>query len=167
MAASTSTSKPKWTSDTVFFVGNGVMRVAPLTGGADSAAGLDLPPSWAEYMLSLWKSIEIPETSEDYVDFEEFSHLVGPRQAEWFDRLFKTNDRREAPAFRMHLLSCLARRSLLSSINYLCWQRRRWCPRPSAREPTRLTASLSAAHRRVPCTPTDASTVYVDHQYLF
>src|ERR1700722_610709 len=104
MAASTSTSKPKWTSDTVFFVGNGVMRVAPLTGGADSAAGIDLPPSWAEYMLSLWKSIEIPETSEDYVDFEEFSRLVGPRQAEWFDRLFKTNDRREAPAFRMHLL---------------------------------------------------------------
>jgi hypothetical protein len=104
MAASTSTSKPKWTSDTVFFVGNGVMRVAPLTGGADSAEGVDLLPSWAEYMLSLWKSIEIPETSEDYVDFEEFSRLVGPRQAEWFDRLFKTNDRREARAFRMHLL---------------------------------------------------------------
>ena len=57
-------------------------------------------------MLGLWTSIEIPKTSPDYVDFEEFSRLVGPRQAEWFDRLFDatTKDRRVAPAFRMHLL---------------------------------------------------------------
>jgi hypothetical protein len=78
MTASESTPTPKWTPNTVFFVGNGVMRVAPLTGGADPAERVDLPPSWAEYMLDLWKSID--KNSPDYIDLDEFSPQPCPLQ---------------------------------------------------------------------------------------
>jgi hypothetical protein len=88
----------------VFFVGNGVMRVAPLLSRDDPTDYGDLAPSWAEYMLDLWQRIH--KNSLDFIDLDEFSRLIGPRQAEWFDRLFKTTtqDAPEAPAFRMHLL---------------------------------------------------------------
>jgi hypothetical protein len=111
MTASKSTSTPERTPETVFFVGNGVMRVAPLLPRADETDDGDLPPSWAEYMLDLWTRID--KGHPDFIALDEFSRLVGPRQAEWFDRLFRpaTTDRCEAAAFRMHLLGKTLHRS--------------------------------------------------------
>jgi hypothetical protein len=108
--SSESASEPILTPNTVFFVGNGVMRVAPLLCRADPTDQADLAPSWADYMLDLWKTIK--NESPDYIDLDEFSRLVGPRQAEWFDRLFKgtTGNKREAPAYRMHLLGKILHR---------------------------------------------------------
>src|SRR5437879_6566349 len=112
MTAPKSTSVLERTPATVFFVGNGVMRVAPLLPSDDTGDRGDLAPSWAEYMLDLWTKID--KDRPGFIDLDEFSHLVGPRQAEWFDRLFKasTKDKREAAAFRMHLLGKTLHRSM-------------------------------------------------------
>src|ERR1700757_1922375 len=111
MTASKSMSTPERTPETVFFVGNGVMRVAPLLPRADETDDGDLPPSWAEYMLDLWTRID--KGHPDFIALDEFSRLVGPRQAEWFDRLFgpATTYPHEAAAFRMHLLGKILHRS--------------------------------------------------------
>jgi hypothetical protein len=117
MTAHKSMSTPERTPATVFFVGNGVMRVAPLLSVDDLTDDGDLPPSWAEYMLDLWDCID--KSSPDFIGLDDFSRLVGPRQAEWFDQLFakKTQDEHEAPAFRMHLLGKVLHRdkSVLSN----------------------------------------------------
>lgn len=117
MTTSKSTSTPERTPATVFFVGNGVMRVAPLLRVDDLTDDGDLPPSWAEYMLDLWDCID--KKSPNFMGLDDFSRLVGPRQAEWFDQLFTkmTQDEHEAPAFRMHLLGKILHRdkSVLSN----------------------------------------------------
>jgi hypothetical protein len=112
MTAQESTSTPKRSPETVFFVGNGVMRVAPLVPRDDTKDHGDLAPSWAEYMLELWTKID--KDRPGFIGLDDFSRLVGPRQAEWFDRLFEPTrtDRDEARAFRMHLLGKTLHRSM-------------------------------------------------------
>ena len=112
MTAPKSTFTAQRKSETVFFVGNGVMRVAPLLPrDADDDHG-DLAPSWADYMLDLWTKID-PDLP-GFIGLDDFSRLVGPRQAEWFDRMFNatTKDKRQAAAFRMHLLGKALHRSM-------------------------------------------------------
>src|ERR1700756_4929925 len=80
---------PELTADTVFFIGNGVLRVAPAdTDGHESRM---LSPSWSEYMDDLWSFIGIPSGTADFLSLEDFSHLSAPRQAEWFDRVFTSS----------------------------------------------------------------------------
>jgi hypothetical protein len=106
-----SSATPALSRDTVFFVGNGVLRVAPLAG-EDIAGPQDLSPSWAEYMDNLWSFIKIPSESPDFLALEEFSRLPAPRQAEWFDRELRnrTPTTVDVAALRLHLLgkSCTA-----------------------------------------------------------
>jgi hypothetical protein len=119
MTVSREKPKPERTPKTVFFVGNGIMRVAPLRHllSNHSDDHPDLPPSWAEYMLDLWKQID--PSAAGHIKLDDFAQLVGPRQAEWFDQLFTrtTGKDREAPAFRMHLLGKILHRdkSVLSN----------------------------------------------------
>ncbi len=96
---------PSLTSRTVFFIGNGVLRVAP--GAPDNRDSRALrSPSWSEYMDSLWSCIKIPLESPKFLSLEDFSRLSAPRQAEWFDREFKElyDDQIDVAALRLHLL---------------------------------------------------------------
>lgn len=96
---------PHMTADTVFFVGNGALRVAP-NDAADRGGGRLLSPSWSEYMDSLWSFIHDLSGSPDLLALEDFSRLPAPRQAEWFDRRFREyNDAQvDVAALRLHLL---------------------------------------------------------------
>jgi hypothetical protein len=79
---------PQLTSRTVFFIGNGVLRVAAGNAGRHQ----DRPfrsPSWAEYMDNLWSFIKLSLESPGYLSLADFSQLPAPRQAEWFDREFR------------------------------------------------------------------------------
>ena len=96
---------PQLTSRTVFFVGNGVLRVA--SDAAENQPGQALrSPSWAEYMDNLWSFIKPPATSPGFLSLEDFSRLPAPRQAEWFDREFRElhGPGIDVAALRLHLL---------------------------------------------------------------
>src|SRR5258708_8947334 len=98
------TDPPVLTSDAVFFIGNGVLRVAPVST-EDHGSG-SLSPSWSEYMDSLWSFIGVPSGSADFLTLEDFSRLPAPRQAEWFDREFRglKGTHIDVAALRLHLL---------------------------------------------------------------
>lgn len=97
--------KPLLTSGTIFFVGNGVLRVAP--GLAPDRHGRQfLSPSWSEYMDSLWSFAGTTRESRSYLSLADFSQLPAPRQAEWFDREFREakGTRIDTAVLRLHLL---------------------------------------------------------------
>lgn len=99
---------PILTSDTVFFIGNGVLRVAPST--AEDQEGRPFrSPSWSEYMDSLWSFIKLSPESPKFLSLGDFSRLPAPRQAEWFDREFRALHGTEVDvaALRLHLLGCV------------------------------------------------------------
>jgi hypothetical protein len=93
------------TDDTVFFIGNGVLRFAPTLAG-DAGGRQHLSPSWAEYMDTLWSFVKIPLEAPNHLALEEFSRLPAPRQAEWFDRELRVSraTKADAAALRLHLL---------------------------------------------------------------
>ena len=93
------------TDDTVFFIGNGVLRFAPTLAG-DAGGRQHLSPSWAEYMDTLWSFVKIPREAPNHLALEEFSRLPAPRQAEWFDRELRVTraTKADAAALRLHLL---------------------------------------------------------------
>jgi hypothetical protein len=96
---------PQLTSRTVFFIGNGVLRVAAGNAGHHQ----DRPfrsPSWAEYMDNLWSFIRLSPESPGYLSLADFSRLPAPRQAEWFDREFRElyGAGIDIAALRLHLL---------------------------------------------------------------
>lgn len=96
---------PRLTSRTVFFIGNGVLRVASSTGGGHAERALR-SPSWAEYMDNLWSFITPSPESPGFLSLEDFSRLPAPRQAEWFDRKFRElhGPQIDVAALRLHLL---------------------------------------------------------------
>jgi len=105
MSNSSSAGSPQLTSRTVFFIGNGVLRIASSTG--ENQAGRALrSPSWAEYMDNLWSFIKPPAKSPGFLSLEDFSRLPAPRQAEWFDRKFRElhGPGIDVAALRLHLL---------------------------------------------------------------
>jgi hypothetical protein len=109
---------PVLTPDTVFFIGNGVLRVAPVTAGG-SGREQPMGPSWAEYMDLLWSFVNVPPESSGFLALEDFSRLPAPRQAEWFDREFRaiTGTTIDVAALRLHLLGRILHRdsSILSN----------------------------------------------------
>jgi hypothetical protein len=99
MAPLTASGRPDLTSDSVFFVGNGVLRVAPI--GTGDSGEQKLSPSWADYMDILWSF-----TKSGTMELADFARLPAPRQAEWFDREFRAANDTTAnvAALRLHLL---------------------------------------------------------------
>jgi hypothetical protein len=99
MAPLTAAGRPDLTSDSVFFVGNGVLRVAPI--GTGESGEQKLSPSWADYMDILWSF-----TKSGTMELADFAGLPAPRQAEWFDREFRAANHTTAnvAALRLHLL---------------------------------------------------------------
>jgi len=96
---------PQLTSRTVFFIGNGVLRVEP-SATDDQSGRAFRGPSWSEYMENLWSFIRIPAGAPGSLSLEDFTRLSAPRQAEWFDREFQTiyGTGINVAALRLHLL---------------------------------------------------------------
>jgi hypothetical protein len=96
---------PQLTSRTVFFIGNGVLRLASGTDENRDSRALR-SPSWAEYMDNLWSFIRPSAETLDFLSLEDFSRLPAPRQAEWFDRKFRELHGQgiDVAALRLHLL---------------------------------------------------------------
>src|ERR1022692_4732605 len=99
---------------TVFFVGNGILRVPSWIGLDPEQSNTPLTtPSWSEYMDALWSLVNgRRRAGEKVLPLGEFSRLSAPRQAEWFDREYWPEGRDvgaklsgwELSALRLHLL---------------------------------------------------------------
>ncbi|HEX3784747.1 MAG TPA: hypothetical protein VHX38_34225 [Pseudonocardiaceae bacterium] len=94
---------PELTPDTVFFVGNGVLRVPRQLTEGD---GRTMSPSWAEYMNDLWLFAGGSSGRQKSLSLADFSRLTAPRQAEWFDREYPalTGQKVDVATLRLHLL---------------------------------------------------------------
>jgi hypothetical protein len=90
-------------AETVFFIGNGVLRVPTRISGQSVVT-----PSWYDYMVDLHKLASSNSNQQsDSLKIGDFLKLPAPRQAEWFDRNFKPNQKLvdwETSALRLHLL---------------------------------------------------------------
>src|ERR1700761_3739526 len=85
---------PQISSNTVFFIGNGVMRLPSRIVLPDITddSKLSVKPSWAAYLDSLWNLVDESritiEAKQAILSRHDFSKLSAPRQAEWFDRWY-------------------------------------------------------------------------------
>ncbi len=95
---------PELKSNTVFLIGNGVLRVPCSIEDGTTAVQSALPgPSWSEYMDTLWNLVRARSKAEP-LSRGDFSQLSAPRQAEWFDREFPVIPGMNLAVLRLHIL---------------------------------------------------------------
>jgi hypothetical protein len=103
---------PRVSSKSVFFIGNGIMRVPCQIISSTANKNQTVGPSWLDYMDSLWHLVHASHGSGSsqgkLLDRGDFARLSAPRQAEWFDRSYDTVGSRirpvDLPALRLHEL---------------------------------------------------------------
>lgn len=95
---------PELKPNTVFLIGNGVLRVPCSIEDGTSVVQSALPgPSWSEYMDTLWNLVDA-RSKEKHLSLGDFSQLSAPRQAEWFDREFPAIPGMNLAVLRLHIL---------------------------------------------------------------
>jgi len=108
-------SVPHHPFSTVYFIGNGVLRVPSWTAGSESTVRSERSlPSWHQYMVELWDLVKTAQgragtRNKKGLKRSDFIKLSAPRQAEWFDRqvmplLSENQTQKDAAALRLHLL---------------------------------------------------------------
>jgi hypothetical protein len=105
------TLDPAYDPRSVFFVGNGVLRVPSRLISRDGVSDDEPLPSWNEYMERLWQLAGAPRDAPRSAGLtvEQFLELSAPRQAEWFDRRVRADPHLQheglpPSALRLHLL---------------------------------------------------------------